>query len=57
MAYKCPLLVRLTDNYRGYKKWLQDLKKNEANVEEPILALSCDSKQQQQKSSGSIEVF
>lgn len=34
-------------------------KKNEANVEEPILALSCDlkKKQKQKKSSGSIEVF
>lgn len=29
MAYKCPLLVRLADNYRWFKKWtwLQDLKK------------------------------
>lgn len=29
MAYKCPLLVRLADNYRWYKKWtwLQDLEK------------------------------
>lgn len=23
MAYKCPLLVRLADNYRWYKKWSQ----------------------------------